>query len=183
MNGTVLIAILAAGKSRRFGTDKLAAHYNGQPLGAHVLSAAQSTGHPIMWITSNTDSWTPTDCEILCNPCADQGLGTSVALAAKTAQDRKANALLILLADMPMVSAELLQSMLAKGAPLCCRYPDGNPGPPALLPAQQFAQLNHLQGDVGARHMLNAVPRMAFIEPTAALLTDIDTPDDLLHLI
>jgi molybdenum cofactor cytidylyltransferase len=179
VSGGVLIAILAAGRSSRFGSDKLAADFRGLPLGEHVHRLARSTGHPLVWITGNAGRWTPPGCDVVQNAHANKGMGTSVALAAQTARAKGADALMILLADMPLIKPATLQIMLDDGAPICCRYPDGNPGPPALLPKSQFAELIRLNGDTGARHLLRAVPDMAFIETDADEMTDIDTPTDI----
>jgi molybdenum cofactor cytidylyltransferase len=181
MSDTILVAILAAGRSSRFGSDKLAAKIGGMTLGERAVKLARSTGQPIIWIGSG-QGWEPSDCEVVLNPLADHGMGTSVALAAKIAAERKSDAFLILLADMPMVNAELLQEMLIQGAPICCRYPDGNPGPPALLPAAYYAELRRLADDTGARHMLKGLPCLAFLDPPDGALSDIDCPDDLATL-
>jgi molybdenum cofactor cytidylyltransferase len=181
MSDTMLVAILAAGRSRRFGSDKLATDIGGMTLGERAVRLAHATGHPIIWIGSGK-SWEPSDCEVVQNPIADQGMGTSVALAAKIAIERNADAILILLADMPMVSAALLQQMLTQDAPVCCRYPDGNPGPPALLRAAHFAALAQLNGDAGARQILQALPGMIFIAPPENELVDIDQPADIAAL-
>lgn len=178
MSASVLVAILAAGRSSRFGSDKLAADIGGTPLGERALQIARSTGHPMVWIGSGR-GWMPNDCEVIENPFADQGMGTSVAMAARVAIERRADALLILLADMPMVGSALLQEMLRQGAPICCRYPDGNPGPPALLPATHFVELAKLDGEVGARQILRILPDMKYVEPAARILADIDQPSDL----
>jgi molybdenum cofactor cytidylyltransferase len=181
MSDNVLVAILAAGRSRRFGSDKLATDIGGMTLGERAVKLAHATGHPIIWIGSGK-SWEPPNCAVVQNPIADQGMGTSVALAAKIAIERKADAILILLADMPMVSAALLQEMLSQRAPACCRYPDGNAGPPALLRATHFAALAELNGDAGARQILRALPDMIFVAPPAHELVDIDQPADLAAL-
>jgi molybdenum cofactor cytidylyltransferase len=178
MNDTILVAIMAAGRSSRFGSDKLVANIGGTTLGECALRLARATGHPLIWIGSG-NGWEPSNCEVVQNPAADQGMGTSVALAAKIATERQASALMILLADMPLVSTELLQAMLRQGAPVCCRYPDGNPGPPALFPAGNFTVLTQLNGDVGARQILATLPGMKCIEPIASELIDIDEPGDL----
>jgi CTP:molybdopterin cytidylyltransferase MocA len=94
-----------------------------------------------------------------------------------------ADAVLIMLADQPLVSVDHL-SVLA-----CAwqRRPDaivtshyaGTDGPPVIFPRAFFAQLRALQGDRGAKRVIDAneeqVERVLF-EPASV---DIDRPQDL----
>ncbi len=179
MSQPLLVAILAAGASTRFGSDKLAADCGGAPLGQRALDAARSLRQPVVWIGRG---WAPPDCEVIANPLAERGQGTSVALAARIAQERGAEALLILLADMPLVGPELLARLLTAGAPAACRYPDGHAGPPALLPAASFAALARLDGGRGAGAHLRSLPGLTLIAPTGDELADIDRPEDLARI-
>ncbi|MEM6586323.1 MAG: NTP transferase domain-containing protein, partial [Pseudomonadota bacterium] len=90
----VFMAVLAAGSSRRFGPeDKLAQRFRGQRLGQHVCRNA-----PVDWllasrafvITSSLDhpcqpAWLDAGFRVAMNPDADQGMGSSVANAARRA--------------------------------------------------------------------------------------------------
>lgn len=172
-----LLAILGAGRSARFGADKLRQHLAGQPLALHALAAARSTGLPLVWIAGAVaPDYLPADVEVLANPDANAGLATSVALAACAARDRDHPALLIHLADMPCVGTALLASLAASAVPAACRHANGRPGVPALFPARLYPDLIALKGDRGAGPLLAALPDLTLLTPDPAELLDIDTP-------
>lgn len=93
-------------------------------------------------------------------------------------------AVLILLADQPLVSVEDLHRILREhqahpDAIVAADYGDDVLGPPSLFPARWFDALGALQGDRGARALLRehraSVRTLAM--PDAGV--DVDTPEDL----
>ena len=178
-----LLALLAAGRSERFGaTDKLAADFLGRPLATHVTTALEAV--PFLarvTIVSGTDVPFPSYRRID-NPAPDTGLSGSVRLAARAAQEMGAAALLIALADMPRVTAAQIYRLLdaATGADAVIASSDGHrPLPPALFAAGRFAALLTLEGDHGARDLIRAGTH---IVTSPAELIDIDTQEDLERL-
>ncbi len=112
--------------------------------------------------------------------CAE-GLASSLRIAARHARESEADALLILLGDMPLVRVPHLAALVATfGAtppgPVFTRAPGGAPQPPAIFPAALFAALETLSGDSGARALARSA---AFVEAPADSLIDVDTPADL----
>jgi molybdenum cofactor cytidylyltransferase len=179
-----LIAILAAGRSRRFGSDKLAQPCAGKPVGRWALNAAMATGLPVVWIAGETaPDHVAATCEVTVNVDAAQGIATSVGVAARIAAERGHDSLLIMLADMPLVGPELLRRLVELGAPAACRHPDGRPGVPALLPASAFPLLRGLTGDRGAGSVLGKLPQLRTIDCKPGELLDVDSPSDLTEAI
>lgn len=173
----ILIAVLGAGSARRFGADKLAQPCAGKPLGLWALEAAKGTGLPVIWIAGRTaPDWV--DCEIAQNPRAAEGLGTSVALAARLARERDAAALLVTLADMPLVSSQFLLRLAGARAPAACSH-DFSPGVPALIPASLFGELESLGGDMGAARILRGRGDVSLVDARREELLDVDTPEAL----
>jgi CTP:molybdopterin cytidylyltransferase MocA len=117
------------------------------------------------------------ECDVLVNARANEGLGTSAALAAQWAAG--SDALLILLADMPLVSTATLEKLVDACGPAAVRYPGDKPGAPACFPADLFAALEALTGDSGAAHVLRGVPSLTLVETSAEELRDVDRPEDL----
>lgn len=181
MTAPPLIALLAAGKASRFGADKLAAPCAGLPLAAHAARAVVETGLPALCVTTigPRPDWLPQAIAALPNPEAAQGLASSVALAARHAAARGAPALLLHLADMPCVTAALLDSVARSGRLAACRHPDGRPGVPALFPASRFPELMALTGERGAGSLLAGDPDLTLVDCPAADLLDVDTPGAL----
>ncbi|HET9628278.1 MAG TPA: NTP transferase domain-containing protein [Novosphingobium sp.] len=176
-----LIALLAAGRASRFGADKLSAPCAGAPLASHAVRALRGTGFDAICITAPgaRPGWLGDKIAAIANPRAAEGLGTSVALAAREAQRRGAPLLLLQLADMPCVTTGLLLAVAAAGPLAACRYPSGRPGVPAMLPAARFAELAALAGDRGAAGLLAGDPAVALVDCPADELIDVDTPEAL----
>ncbi|MBS1239973.1 MAG: hypothetical protein H6R45_679, partial [Proteobacteria bacterium] len=103
-----------------------------------------------------------------------------VALAAMQASAAGADALLLLAADMPLVTAATLTALaeaVAPGHPAAIAYPDGSAGIPACFPADWFPALAALAGDKGAGALLRDA-EVTLVE-AAAELRDVDTRDTL----
>ncbi len=175
----ILIAMLGAGKASRFGADKLAQPCAGKPLGLWALDAARASGLPIVWIAGEQTPPFLEGIEVIANPRAAEGISTSVALAADFGQTRGAEALLIMLADMPLITPALLTRLVAAGTPAACRQADGRPGVPALIPASVYPALIALTGDRGAGAVLAKMGRLTLLDCAANELLDVDTPEAL----
>ena len=184
----VAVAVLAAGQSRRFGAaDKLAAQFRGKPLGLHVTETLARLPFTDRWlITSAADhpcveGWRATGFTPVLNPYAATGMGSSVALAARLAQEAKARALLIVLADMPLVTALHFSNLIERAAPdaLYASHTGTAPTPPAMFGSDHFAALQEASGDQGARALLR---RAGTVPCDAAHLIDIDDPETLARL-
>jgi molybdenum cofactor cytidylyltransferase len=175
-----MIAILGAGRSRRFGRDKLSQQCAGKPLGRWALDAALATGLPVAWIAgAAAPPFVEGACEVHHNPTAEAGLSTSVACATEVAQRTGHEALLVMLADMPLVDTALLLRLIEHQGTAACRYPDGHPGVPAQFRAELFSSLRRLAGEQGARAFLRGLPSLRLVSCDPEMLLDVDRPEDL----
>lgn len=177
-----LVAVLAAGRASRFGGGKLDADCAGQPLGAWVLDAVNAAGLPAGVIVTGPDTSAfarKSGWELLPNPLADQGLGTSVAVAALEAIRRGAPSLLVLLADMPLLNAGFLGELARTPAPAATRYPSGRPGVPALIGPDLLPLMAGLTGDRGAASVLAGRADVILFDPPVGMLADVDTAEQL----
>jgi CTP:molybdopterin cytidylyltransferase MocA len=172
-----MVVVLAAGLSTRFGGDKLEAKCLGKPLGRWVLDAVQDAGLGPGIIVTGPEGvsfanrwWTP-----LINPRPQDGLGSSVALAARHALAANVTAMLVLLADMPLVFPSFLKALAMHSPPTAMYYPDGHLGVPALLDRRLIEAAANLSGDKGLGPLLRGATAM----PGESVLHDVDTPDDL----
>lgn len=180
-----LVAVLAAGSARRFGGGKLDAPCGGKPLGRWALDAVAAAGLSPGLIVVGPDGAAFADgagWELVPNPRADAGLGTSLALAACTALDRDARALLVLLADMPLVEPAFLRGLAAATPPAASCYPDGDPGVPALFGHAQLPALAELTGDHGASALLALMDGLTPFVPPEGCLRDVDRAEDLAEI-
>ncbi|MFC4256610.1 NTP transferase domain-containing protein [Altererythrobacter xixiisoli] len=176
----VLVAVLAAGRASRFGGGKLDADCAGRPLGRYVLDAAQAAGLPAgVVVTGPEGCWFGEGWDCLINPDPAAGLASSLAITAQLAIERGARALLLLLADMPLISPAFLRDLSRTPAPAATRYPGGQPGAPALFGAGMLPDLVRLTGDRGAASLLNSQPDLTLLDPPPQMLFDVDTVEDL----
>jgi len=175
---SLAIALLAAGGATRFGGGKLDADCAGWPLGRWALDAALAVPHDrLAVVVGDPVPDFALGHELLTNERAAQGLGTSAALAARWAAGSEA--LLILLADMPLVSAATLTRLAEANGPAAVAYPGHEPGAPASFPAALFGKLEALTADSGAAHVLRDLATLTLIEAPAEELRDVDRPEDL----
>lgn len=183
------VAILAAGQSRRFGeTDKLTARLHGRMLGEHVARTLRGRDFSMAAVICASDAhpcapfWRECGFDVAANPDAQQGMGTSVAMAARLAMEADCDRLLIALADMPMVPEAFYSSLI-----LCCDSPASiaisaigeTRMPPAVFGSDHFPALAQLHGDKGAREQL-ALGETCPCPPE--WLVDVDTPETLAAL-
>ncbi|HEX7823197.1 MAG TPA: NTP transferase domain-containing protein [Sphingobium sp.] len=185
---SIAVAILAAGRASRFGGGKLDASCAGKPLGRWVLDAVAAAGAPPGLLIVGPDApalageamaegWA-----LITNPVPEEGLGGSVALAASHADCLRADALLLLLADMPLIGAERIATLLAHRPVtqlVATRYPSGRSGVPARFPAALFGALAALDGDRGAAVLLRDRADVYLLDMPAEALTDVDDIEGL----
>lgn len=191
----LMIAVLAAGQSRRFGSgDKLVAPFRGKPLGLHVtdtLGVGRSGLEAEARVVIAADDkhvcaggWNKAGFAVVRNPSAAEGMGTSVATAARIARRGKADHLLLALADMPLVPpmhySALAERGWSVGSTAIVASSNGEARmPPAVFGSDHFDTLTELDGDSGARTILG---QGEVIECVSEWLVDIDTPEALAEL-
>ena len=184
----VALAVLASGRSQRFGAeDKLIASLGGRPLAAFAadqLSGVELAGKFAIVGRGSKDVaalFAASNWSIIDNAHPERGQGRSVALAAAAARATSCDALLITLADMPLVTNAHLNAIISAG--LDCdgvmTQSEGRLLPPALFARTAFDTLCDLDGDRGARWLFDTLPNTARVEASAELVLDVDTPRDL----
>lgn len=175
----VVALVLAAGRAKRFGSDKLRHPLNGRPLGEHIavtLAELPLAARLAVCPAARGDLFAPHGFEVIDNPHPEQGMGVSLALGAARAIALDADALLVCLADMPFVTVAHLDALLAIRMPVVATTCDGTRSPPAVFARELLHELASLAGDQGARHLLKSA---ATVAAPADLVRDFDTPDDL----
>jgi molybdenum cofactor cytidylyltransferase len=179
---SVALLLLAAGRSHRFGhDDKLAQESRGVPIGLHALRslAAVPFGARFAVVTQDRLGFARLGCRIVRNERPEEGQSRSIRLGVEAARRNGAAAVLIVLADMPLVTANLVERILAcaSGPSAIVAASNGERSmPPALFGATWFEALLALEGDRGARHLLQQAQAVV---TNAAELVDIDTLGDL----
>ena len=182
----VAVVLLAAGQSRRFGAgDKLAHDYQGRPLVTHAaeMLGAVPFGRHIAVVNHQRRDDLPAWLEQVINEQPERGLGSSLALGVTRAIDSCAveiRACLVMLGDMPLVPRAHIDALLAAfdrndpKARLGTRL-DNKVVVPAIFGEDYFPALKALDGDVGARELLQGAHGLS-CDP--AYLRDFDYPQD-----
>ncbi len=186
--------VLAAGQSSRMGPEnKLLADFAGKPLVRHVTEVMITAGLDELTVVIGHQAdqvaaaLADLPVQLLFNADFAAGQGHSVA-AGVGGLESGATDVLIALGDMPLISAEMVQYLVA--AHLACvdhqrriTLPsfNGKRGNPVIWGGAFLPELKQLRGDAGGRQVLQ--DHLAAHNPveisSPAIFSDIDTPADL----
>ena len=182
--------LLAAGRSTRFGADKLTAKLNGTAvvrLSMQVLSPLEAV---YVVVPPGADALTQAlsrmNVRFVTNLARDEGMASSIRAGVAALAD-DVEAVVIALGDQPFASADVTRAVCERWAAgdvaaVAPAYRDG-PGHPVVFGRACFADLLRLTGDVGARSVLRALGgRAAYISIDSDAPLDVDTPDMLATL-
>ncbi len=195
----VAAVVLAAGRSSRFreagGAEetKLVARLDGKPIVRRVVEAAlASCTRPVVVVVGHASGAVEAalaglPVTIALNPDYATGLASSAraGLAAAPADNDGA---LILLGDMPNVEARLIDALIdafqaQPNAQAVVPAQRGRRGNPVLLGRRLFDRARRLEGDEGARRLLDSLEESDVVEieapPGWDVSFDVDTPRDL----
>jgi molybdenum cofactor cytidylyltransferase len=182
--------LLAAGRSRRFGADKLCAKLNGKAVIRWSAEALAELDAVFVVIPPGADATTQAlsrlDVSFVVNLARDEGMASSIR-AGVAALPRDVEAVIISLGDQPLVTREIVQQLcdrwhLGGVSAVVPEYRDGR-GHPVLFGRDCFDALRALRGDVGARSVLDTLgDRLARIRADEAMPIDVDTPEALSSL-
>jgi molybdenum cofactor cytidylyltransferase len=190
-SSSVYAVVLAAGSATRYGSSKQLAEWNGEKLVRRATAVATEccstrsilvSGHN--WNAVRSACIPFSGCFVI-NEKHQAGIGTSLALAVRSIR-HVASAIVVLLADQPMVTAEHVAALIARWSgderEIVASAYANTCGVPALFASGSFEKLGALTGDQGARKLLDDPEfevRLVEFEDGA---TDIDTIEDLARL-
>ncbi|MEM0346793.1 MAG: nucleotidyltransferase family protein [Thermoplasmatales archaeon] len=175
--------ILAAGRSQRFGEQKLLRNIGGKRIIEWSISAIQGSGaDPLLAVVSkDIKDIFPPSFIIIQNDRQELGISYSISLAISNIG--KCDGVLFHLADQPFVESGLLKRMIAlfqEGKKIVAASVNGEQRNPMIFPSSLFSELLALSGDRGARSVaMNHIDQVVMQEVDASILMDIDTQSDL----
>jgi len=190
----IAAVILAAGRSSRMGAHKLTLDLDGKPLLRHVLDKAKAVGFADIVVVLGHRAeetravFASETLRFVVNPRHAEGLSTSLQAGVRALTD-DIDAVMIFLGDMPDVDLALIERMIQAFDPEALRaivvpMRAGKRGHPVLWAKTFFpALIARTHGDSGARHLLGECAEWVFeVEADDdGVLTDLDTPEDLLR--
>lgn len=180
--------LLAAGASTRFGSNKLLHPLQDDtPLVLAALRPLQAAVDQVIVIVRPDDAalaqtLATEAARVVACPDAARGMGASLACGVRATP--QAQGWLVALGDMPAVPSALIAQLAARlraGAALVAPVCGNRRGHPVGFAREFFPALSELDGDTGARALLEAHAARLELIPTDApgVLRDVDTPDDL----
>jgi CTP:molybdopterin cytidylyltransferase MocA len=178
--------VLAAGEGKRFGGPKQVAVLDGRPLLEHAVRAmlAVPALDPVVVVLGAHADAVREQVDlsgadvVVCDRWAD---GQSASLQAGVAALGEVEAAVVTLGDQPFISAEVIAGVLDhRGRHLAVRATyDGRPGHPVLLERRLLDHVIELDGDTGARPLLEGDHVLTWEVGRLCDPTDIDTPERL----
>ncbi|TPP11261.1 NTP transferase domain-containing protein [Rhizobium glycinendophyticum] len=186
------IVVLAAGRASRMGeggSHKLLATFEGEALVRRVVrQAVKADCGPVFVVTGHRAneialSLEGLDVELVNNPAYHTGMASSLRAGLLAAEAAGLPAIMVLLADMPGVATEDIQRLAetlrdAESPAIIRAVADGQRGNPVILPAHTFEVLKALEGDIGARAVIESADIPVIdVEIGAAARLDVDTPE------
>jgi molybdenum cofactor cytidylyltransferase len=183
--------VLAAGCGTRFSAtrNKLLEDVGGRPMVRRTVEAAlASRARCVIVITGHAHANIETalaDLPVLFVHNPDYASGMASSLRAGLTQAMDSGGALVLLGDMPRVTATTIDRLIAafeNTSPTCMAVAPvyhGQRGNPVLIARNLFPRLATLSGDEGARRILCSVPVLDLPIEDAAIVNDIDTRHEL----
>lgn len=181
--------ILAAGKSRRMGVNKLLLPFHGKPVLQHVVDAAhKSSLSPLVLVLgSESDAIRsqikPGTALLVENRDYSSGYSSSLQ-AGLRALDEPCSGAMFLLGDQPLVTTKTIEALLTAFLKEPRRWVapswKGQRGNPVITPASWFDRIFALVGDTGPRkHLKDPAARLKLVEvEDEGVVFDIDSPED-----
>jgi molybdenum cofactor cytidylyltransferase len=183
---TVAAVVLAAGSSSRMGRNKLLLPLDGETMVRRAARTAVAAtdrvvvviGHDAARVRAELDGLA---CAVVMNPDHARGTGTSVHAGVRAAAG--ADAVVVVLADMPFVTTDMIAALVgryrATGAPLVVSHYGDVQAPPTLYDRSLFAELLAIDDERGAKQVARRHEDEAEVVawPESAL-QDVDSPAD-----
>jgi molybdenum cofactor cytidylyltransferase len=191
-SGAIAGVLLAAGSSSRMGSNKLLFDLAGESVLRSAARRALAGGlEPLLVVLGHQAERTRQElaglpCQVVLNPAYEEGISSSLQ-AGVAALPAAVGGAMVLLADMPYVSATMIAALVERyrttSAPLVVSDFDGVNAPPMLYDRSLFSELLSMTGAGCGRQVVRRHRHEAEVLawPVAAL-GDLDVPEDYRRL-
>ncbi len=180
--------LLAAGGARRFRSQKLVALFRGEAVVRHSAKALGSaTDALVVVVGSDAEAVSAaldgTGARIVRNADWELGLATSIA-AGIGALPAECEAAVIAVGDQPELDPFVVRAVMSRwretGKPIVSASYRGVRAHPVLFARAVFPELMTLQGDAGARLLIErSRERVTYVQVDAPVPADVDTSGEL----
>jgi len=189
----VALLLLAAGVSARMGRPKQLLPYRGRTLLRHAAETAVATGcSPLVLVTGALHEALAAEVadlpfQIVHNPAWETGMASSIQAGLAAAALAQPSGYLIMLADQPFVTPDLLRQLVAQQqatqAPVVAAAYGSTLGVPAVFASALLPRLQQLHGAQGAGRLIASLGSTAGQLPFPAAALDVDTPEQYAQLL
>jgi len=191
-SGPVAGILLAAGMSSRMGSNKLLFELNGESVLRGAAQRALAGGlAPLLVVVGHEAGKSRAElaglaCQMVVNPEYENGITTSLHKGI-AAVPPEVGAAMVLLADMPFVTPEMLAGLIARyrtsQAPLVISDYEGVTAPPMLYDRSLFGEILAMtDGSCGKQVVKRHRHEAEILSWPATALADMDVPDDYARL-
>lgn len=190
--GAIAGVLLAAGTSSRMGSNKLLFDVGGESLLRRSAKRALAGGlSPLLVVLGHQaelarEELAGLPCLTVLNPAYEEGITSSLQTGV-AALPPEAEAAMVLLADMPFVTSEMIAALASRyrsgGAPLVISGYEGVHAPPMVYDRSLFPELLAMTGGGCGRQVVKRHRDEAEVLswPVSAL-ADLDVPEDYARL-
>jgi CTP:molybdopterin cytidylyltransferase MocA len=183
--GTAAVLLAAGGGTRYTASGgighKLTARFRGRTVAEWAVGRALAAQvGPVSVVVGPVEVPVPAGVHVVPNPAWDRGLATSLQVALAIARRAGYRAVVIGLADQPLVEAEAWRrvAQAPAGRPIAVATYGGRRSHPVRLAAEVWPLLP-TSGDRGARAVMRQHPELVAEVPSPGHAADIDTVEDL----
>ncbi|WP_253288629.1 selenium cofactor biosynthesis protein YqeC [Blautia sp. MSJ-19] len=182
------LIMLAAGNSRRFGSNKLLYEINGAPMYLRTLhklqKAASELGNCEIIVVTQYEEIAAkaqeSGARVLINPHPERGISSSMQIGLAAAKE--SSACLFTVSDQPWLTAEtivhLVHRFQSEHKGMACTILGNKTGNPCIFSQKYYQELQEITGDKGGKQIIKRHPEdVAYLEiEDAKELVDVDVP-------
>lgn len=188
------VILLAAGSSSRLGQPKQLLPWGEKTLIEHQLNTLAETGEPVILVLGANagqirSSIQKTGAKIVVNHLWESGMASSIACGIMTLQNYypDANGTLIALVDQPLVPLSHYMALLntfqeGNRQIIASTSQEGWLGVPVIFDQCYFGELKNLQGEKGAKTLIQKYATQIKALECNAIIKDIDTWETYLEI-
>jgi molybdenum cofactor cytidylyltransferase len=181
--------VLAAGASTRLGQPKQLVQLDGEALLHRAARLALEAGcSPVIVVLGfeaerMQQALNGLQVRTVVNPEWQSGMASSLRCGIEEVEQNDPERVLLLLSDQPCLSIDVLQALLQKSdeshLPITASHYANTLGVPAIFHRELFSELKNIEGDKGARQVIERHRSHAISVDFMQGAVDIDTPADL----
>ena len=173
---TVLGAVLAGGRGARIGGGKAKVVYEGRPLAVHAVEALRAVADEVVVVAKRGTPLPELDVDVWLDDTPEHHPRHGLLRALRDAGPE--DAVLVLAVDLPRVTADVLEALLAAGAPAVAR--EGGRLQP-LCGAYAAAALPVLEAAPSDEALTATVERLSpsVVDVPAGTLFNVNRPEDV----